>query len=170
MKTVVVMGVTGVGKSTIGSGLAKHLHCAFEDADQYHPPANISKMSEGIPLTDADRLPWLEALHRMLSDYAKREMSVVLACSALRDDYRQILGKDLTITWIYLKGSAAAIRERIQHRAGHFAHEDLLASQFSTLEEPADAIVIDADQPAENVLQDVIAHVTGDPMSNCAAP
>src|SRR3954465_13193904 len=117
MKIIVVMGVTGVGKTTIGSGLAKHLDCAFEDADQYHPPANIEKMAHGVPLTDADRVPWLGELHRVLSGYASRQQSVVLACSALRDSYRDLLGKDLNVIWLYLKGSPEAIRERIQHRA-----------------------------------------------------
>jgi gluconokinase len=157
---VIVMGVTGVGKTTVGSGLALHLGCAFEDADQYHPPSNVDKMSKGIPLTDEDRAPWLDALHSMLAAYVRQNRCVVLACSALRNSYREVLRKDLEVQWIYLKGSPAAIRERIQHRMGHFAHEDLLASQFSTLEEPADAIVVDADRSEAEILSEVLSKFT----------
>lgn len=156
---VVVMGVTGVGKTTIGSGLAKHFSWAFEDADAYHSAANIEKMSHGIPLTDADRIPWLEAMHRMLAGYASGEHSVVLACSALKDSYRGLLGKDLPVTWIYLKASPAVVRERVEHRHGHFAKEDLVKSQFEALEEPADAIIVNADRTPEEILQDIYSRL-----------
>jgi gluconokinase len=156
---IVIMGVTGVGKTTIGSALARELGFAFEDADQYHPPANIEKMSQGIPLTDADRIPWLKALHRVLLDYAHRQQGVVLACSALRESYRDILRSDIDIQWVFLKGSPEAIRKRIQHRAGHFAHEDLLASQIATLEEPKGAMVVDADGTEAEVLNAVMARL-----------
>ena len=156
---VVVMGVTGVGKTTIGSALAEKLGCAFEDADKYHPAANIEKMSHGIPLTDADRMPWLEAMHTMLEGYQAGGRSVVLACSALRESYRGILGKDLAVTWIYLKGSPEVIRERIEERHGHFAKEDLLKSQFDTLEEPADAMIVNADGTPEEILRDILSRL-----------
>lgn len=156
---VVVMGVTGVGKTTIGSALAEKLGCAFEDADKYHPAANIEKMSHGIPLTDADRMPWLEAMHRMLDGYQTSGRSVVLACSALRESYRGILGKDLAVVWIYLKGSPEVIRERIEERHGHFAKEDLLKSQFDTLEEPADAMIVNADGTPEDILRDILSRL-----------
>ena len=156
---VVVMGVTGVGKTTIGSALAQHFAWAFEDADAYHSAANIEKMSHGIPLTDADRIPWLEAMHRMLAGYATGEHSVVLGCSALKQEYRDLLGKDLTVTWIYLKGSAEAIRERIEHRHGHFAKEDLLKSQFEALQEPTDAMIVDANRTPEEILQDICSRL-----------
>jgi len=152
----VVMGVTGAGKTTIGSALAKQLGSAFEDADAYHSAANIEKMSHGIPLTDADRIPWLQSMHRMLQTYQSAGQDVVLACSALKDSYREILGKDLPITWVYLKGSPEAIRERIEHRLGHFAKENLLKSQFQTLEEPKDAIVVDANPPVAEVVADAV--------------
>ena len=152
----VVMGVTGVGKTTVGVELAKRLQCAFEDADKYHPATNIEKMSHGIPLTDADRLPWLEAMHQMLTRYQTDSCGVVLACSALKQEYRDLLGKDLRITWIYLKGSPEAIRERIEQRHGHFAKEDLLQSQFDTLEEPQDAIVVNANLPLGQEMEDLM--------------
>jgi len=153
---IVVMGVVGVGKTTIGRAIAQQLGYDFEDADAYHSAANIEKMSHGIPLTDADRIPWLESMHRMLMGYQTGEHSVVLACSALRESYREILGKDLIVTWIYLKASAEAIRERIEQRHGHFAHEDLLKSQFETLEEPKDVIVVNADPPAAQVIAEAL--------------
>jgi gluconokinase len=156
---VVVMGVTGVGKTTIGSALAQHFAWAFEDADAYHSAANIEKMSHGIPLTDADRIPWLESMHRMLAGYANGERSVVLACSALRQEYRDLLGKDLMVTWIYLKASPVVVRERVEHRHGHFAKEDLVKSQFETLEEPADAIIVNADGTPEEILQDICSRL-----------
>ena len=156
---IVVMGVTGVGKTTIGSAVAQHLGYAFEDADAYHSAANIEKMSHGIPLTDADRLPWLESMNAMLHRYASNNQGVVLACSALKQSYRDLLGKDLEITWIYLKASPEAIRERIEHRHGHFAKEDLLKSQFETLEEPQGVIVVDADPPEQTVISDTLAKV-----------
>jgi len=157
---IVVMGVTGVGKTTIGSALAQRLGSAFEDADAYHSAANIEKMSHGIPLTDADRIPWLESMHHMLAGYLATSHSVVLACSALKQEYREILGKDLAITWIYLKASPEAIRERIEHRHGHFAKEDLLKSQFETLEEPQDAMTVSADGTPEEILQDILARIS----------
>ena len=155
----IVMGVAGVGKTTIGVALAQRLQIAFEDADKYHSAANIEKMSHGIPLTDADRMPWLEAMHRMLVGYQRSGNSVVLACSALKDDYRVILGADLAVTWIYLKASPEVIRERIEHRHGHYAKEDLLKSQFETLEEPKDALIVDASRTPEEIVADILKKI-----------
>jgi len=163
---IVVMGVTGVGKTTIGSALAQRLAYAFEDADSYHSPSNIEKMSHGIPLTDADRMPWLESMHRMLQEYAARDHGVVLACSALKQSYRDILGKDMVITWIYLKATAEAIRERIEQRHGHFAKEDLLKSQFDTLEEPQGVIVVNANPPEEQVVAEAVAKLSAEKGAN----
>jgi len=156
---IVVMGVTGVGKTTIGTALANHLGYKFEDADTYHSAGNIEKMSHGIPLTDADRLPWLESMHAMLERHAAQAESVVLACSALRQSYRDILGRNLIVTWVYLKASPEAILERIEHRHGHFAKEDLLKSQFDTLEEPRDVVVVNADPPVDVVVEEAIEKV-----------
>ncbi len=156
---IVVLGVTGVGKTTIGSEVAKRLGYAFEDADAYHSAANIEKMSHGIPLTDADRIPWLQSMHRMLEERNAVGTSIVLACSALKQSYRDLLGKDLDVTWIYLKGSPEAIREHIEHRQGHFAKEDLLKSQFEALEEPTDAITIDANRTPEEIVTDILSRI-----------
>ncbi|HUN88534.1 MAG TPA: gluconokinase [Terriglobales bacterium] len=155
----IVMGVEGVGKTTIGIALAKQLGFAFEDADKYHSAANIEKMSQGIPLTDADRIPWLEGMHRMLIGYQHGSFGVVLACSALKQQYRDLLGKDLTVTWIYLKASPEAIRQRIEHRHGHYAKQDLLKSQFETLEEPTDAVIVDANRAPDEIVSDILTRI-----------
>lgn len=157
----IVMGVAGVGKTTIGSALAKQLGYAFEDADAYHSAANIEKMSHGIPLTDADRIPWLETMHAMLLEYQVAEKSVVLACSALKDSYRAILGKELQVVWVYLKASPEVIRERIEDRHGHYAKENLLQSQFETLEEPTDAMIVDASPTPEQIVASILARLRG---------
>jgi gluconokinase len=140
---IVVMGVSGVGKSTVGTELARRLNCDFADADDYHSPQNIKKLSEGIPLTDEDRQPWLESLHRLLFDYHSKNKDVVLACSALKQKYRDTIAGPLPIVWVYLKSPESDIRERLAHRAGHFANPNLLHSQLEILEEPANAITVE---------------------------
>lgn len=146
---VIVMGVAGAGKTTIGELLAAQLDCPFLDADTVHPAANIEKMSNGIPLTDADREPWLEALHRRIVEANSRHESMVLACSALKQRYRDALARDVAIAWVYLKGSEDVIRARLQSRQDHFMKPGMVASQFAALEEPTDATVIDVSlQPA----------------------
>lgn len=157
----IVMGVAGVGKTTIGLAIARRLDIVFEDADKYHSAANIEKMSHGIPLTDSDRIPWLEAMHRMLMGYQEGGFSAVLACSALKDSYRVMLGNGLPVTWIYLKAPADVIRDRIEHRHGHYAKEDLLKSQFEALEEPADALIVDASRTPEEIVTDILKRIQG---------
>ncbi len=148
------MGVAGSGKSTVGQLLATELHCRFLDGDSLHPSRNVEKMAHGIPLTDADRAPWLAAIHARIVESFQRREHLVVACSALKRQYRDTLNSDVAITWVYLKGSDALIRERLQHREHHFMKAQMLASQFADLEEPADAIVIDvAVEPAVAVRQ-----------------
>src|SRR3954452_19051851 len=139
---VVVMGVSGVGKSTVGTELAHRLKCDFVDADDYHSPENIKKLAEGHPLTDQDRQPWLEKLHALLVDYQAKNKDVVLACSALKQNYRDTIGDQLAVRWVYLKSPETEIRVRLEHRVGHFANPMLLHSQLEILEEPANAITI----------------------------
>jgi gluconokinase len=137
---VLVMGVAGVGKTTIGEALARALGWRFIDADDYHPPANVAKMKAGIPLEDADRWPWLAHLNRLL----KEEENAVLACSALKESYRQRLAQGIAdFTVVYLYGSAELIRSRMEQRSHPFMSAALLKSQFAALEPPADAIAID---------------------------
>jgi gluconokinase len=140
---ICITGVAGAGKSTVGQLLASELGCAFLDGDSLHPQANIEKMTRGIPLTDADRAPWLAAVHcRIVSSFQRGE-SLVVACSALKQRYRDTLASGVAITWVYLKGSEEVIRARLQSRQHHFFKAKMLASQFADLEEPTDALVID---------------------------
>jgi gluconokinase len=151
---IVTMGVAGAGKSTVGRLLADELGCGFLDADSLHPAANIEKMTRGIALTDGDRAPWLAAIHvRIIESFQRRE-HLVVACSALKQRYRETLARGVAIAWIYLKGSEEVIRARLQHREHHFMTVQMLASQFADLEEPTDAIVVDvAVAPAVAVRQ-----------------
>ncbi len=142
---IVIMGVAGAGKSTVGQMLAAELRSEFLDADTLHPVANIQKMTMGIPLTDADRAPWLAAIHTCIVEPFQRGRSLVVASSALKQRYRETLADGVSITWVYLKGSEEVIRARLLERQHHFFKAQMLASQFADLEEPADAIVIDVE-------------------------
>jgi gluconokinase len=152
---VIVMGTTGSGKTTIGSLLAKRVGWEFVDADDFHPPSNVEKMKHGIPLTDADREPWLEALHDKIVEWTAQKRSVVLACSALKQSYRDELRASADVKFVYLKGSYQLFSERVLARRGHFAKQDLLASQFATLEEPTDAVIVDAAPSPEQIVSEV---------------
>jgi gluconokinase len=165
-KIVVVMGVAGSGKTSVGRLLADALQCPFLEGDSLHSTANVEKMSHGIPLTDADRAPWLAAIHARLLDALGRGQSLVAACSALKQSYRAVLAEGVPIDWVYLKGSPALIRSRLQHRTGHYMKADMLASQFDALEEPSDALTIDISQPpraiAEQILYELCRHTHAD--------
>jgi gluconokinase len=153
---VIVMGVVGSGKTTIGKLLAAQLGWQFADADDFHPQANIEKIRHGISLTDEDRKPWLESLHSAIIQWISGQRSVVLACSALKGSYRAELQADSEVRFVYLKGSAALIAQRLHERHGHFANESILAGQFADLEEPtsADALVVDiSGTPAQIVAE-----------------
>ncbi len=151
----IIMGTTGAGKTTIGTMLAAQLNWQFTDADTFHPPANIEKMSHGTPLNDADRAPWLEAMRKAILEWIGAGKNVVLACSALKRAYRDELRPGPEVRIIYLKGDYALFAERIHHRHGHFAGEGILAGQFADLEEPADAITIDAAQLPEQIVAEI---------------
>jgi gluconokinase len=152
---VIVMGTTGSGKTTIGSLLAKRLGWEFVDADDFHPPANVEKMRQGIPLTDADRMPWLQALHDKIVEWTAMNRNVVLACSALKQSYREELRGSSEVKFVYLKGSYELFSGRVLARKEHFAKQDLIASQFAALEEPTDAIVADAAHSPEEIVSGV---------------
>ena len=145
---VVLMGVSGCGKTTVGRALAEELGWTFVDADDLHPEANVTKMASGMPLTDEDRWPWYERIVLELRRLTSRGERVVLACSALKQAYRDRLARAGDLRVVYLKGDAATIEPRLAGRKGHFMPASLLASQLATLEEPADAIVVDIAQPA----------------------
>lgn len=153
---IVVMGVAGAGKSTVGQMLAAELGAAFLDGDSLHSPANIQKMTMGIPLTDADRAPWLNAIHARIVESFQRGESLVVACSALKQRYRMTLAEGVSITWVYLKGSQETIRARLLERQHHFFKAQMLASQFADLEEPADAIVIGVEVAPSVAVQHIV--------------
>ena len=141
---LVLMGVSGTGKTTVGKILADRLGWTFVEGDDYHPAANKAKMHAGIPLTDEDRWPWLDALRHRIDEARERGENLVLACSALKHAYQVYLRHDLDLVhYVYLEGSEALIRERLAHRTGHFMNPGLLHSQFETLEPPEQALRVD---------------------------
>ncbi len=154
---LLLMGVTASGKSTVGRILAERLGWPFFDGDDFHPPANIEKMSHGIPLTDEDRAPWLAALHQVLADHEHRGVSAIVASSALKERYRHVLLDGLhTVRLVYLKGDPAVLQARLDSRVGHFMPKTMLPSQMAALEEPADAFVADAAQTPEAIAEKII--------------
>lgn len=152
-----VMGVSGSGKTSVGAALARHLGWDFFDADDFHSPANISKMAASIPLTDTDRIPWLILLHHQLEATLKTGGHPVLACSALRETYRRQLLDSLNgMRIIYLKGTYTQINARMSTREDHYMKPGMLKSQLEVLEEPTDALVIDIDLPVDEIILGVL--------------
>ncbi len=157
---LIVMGVSGSGKSTIGEMLAERLGWTFEDGDRFHPAANVAKMSAGHPLTDEDRRPWLQAIADEIDRVCKADERAVIACSALKRAYRDILvhGRD-DVRIVFLDGTQDLIASRLAARKGHFMPPGLLASQFRTLEPPADnenPITVSIDATVETIVDDII--------------
>jgi gluconokinase len=162
---IVVMGVSGAGKSTVGKLIAEELECPFRDADSFHPPANIAKMSRGEPLTDEDRWPWLRAIADWIAEHRKAGTTGAVTCSALKRGYRDIIthNQSADVRLIYLKGDFDLIAARLKARKGHFMPPALLRSQFDTLEEPrADehAITIPIDATPEEIAAQVVRKLT----------
>jgi gluconokinase len=151
---LVLMGVAGVGKSTVGERLARELGWTFVEGDDYHPAANVEKMRRGIPLDDADRRPWLDAIRRRLVEAHERGENVVLACSALKHAYQHYLAHFApeSVRYVYLAGPEELIRQRLAQRTGHFMNPALLHSQFETLEPPEDAVRVDVAAGPEAVV------------------
>jgi len=155
-----VMGVTGSGKSTVGKMLAERLGWVYLEADDFHSPANREKMHRGEPLTESDRLPWLAAMHAELQWQDAQGKNAVLACSALREEYRQILMNGLRVKLIYLRGSRELIADRLAQRKHHFAGVSILDDQFATLEEPRNAdVVIDIKESPEEIVEEILRKV-----------
>jgi carbohydrate kinase (thermoresistant glucokinase family) len=158
---IVVMGVSGSGKTTIGALLAGRLNWDFEDADSFHPPANVDKMHAGIPLTDEDRVPWLAAMAQWIDAVRREHRHAVLACSALKRRYRAVLiGERADVRLAYLRGSEQLIGRRIVARHGHFMPASLLHSQFEALEEPGpeeNAIVVPIEARPQEIVAQVVA-------------
>lgn len=160
VRYVIVMGVSGCGKSTVAALLAQQLGWAFVEGDSLHPPANVEKMSQGIPLTDADRLPWLQEIAQTIENWRATGQPGVVACSALRRHYREIIaGPALDIRFAYLQGDFQLIKQRLAMRQGHYMPVSLLESQFSVLEAPASdepVITLDVEAQAEGLVADII--------------
>jgi gluconokinase len=154
---VLLMGVSGAGKTTVGRLLASQLGWQFADGDDYHPAANVEKMRNGIPLTDADRAPWLETLRAVIAGWTAEGKNAVLACSALKREYREFLLVGPEVKVVYLRGAPELLRQRLHARIGHFMTEQMLASQLAALEEPENAVVVEIDRPVAEIVAEICA-------------
>jgi gluconokinase len=154
---IILMGVSGAGKTTIGRALAHELHWTFAEGDDFHSAANIAKMHAGIPLTDEDRAPWLQSLRKAIAGWLAAGENVVLTCSALKAAYREILLVSEEVQFVYLRGSFELIAARLASRRGHYMNPNLLRSQFDTLEEPKDTLTIDAGLPVQQIVEEIRA-------------
>jgi gluconokinase len=157
---IIVMGVSASGKTTVGQMLARALGWGFSDADDFHGPANIEKMKKGIPLTDEDRQPWLRSLRTAIEQWNRSDKSHILACSALKEEYRQTLGQnDPKVVFVYLQASFDLVSERLKARKGHFFNASLLQSQFEALETPQDAVIVDASEKPYEIVSAVLKRI-----------
>lgn len=155
-RVIVLMGVTGCGKSTVGELLAERLGWIYCDADDYHPAANVEKMAQGIALNDEDRWPWLRGLGDQIGAWLAAGTGAILACSALKESYRQILVDDrAAVRVVHLKGSRELIAERLAARVHRYMPASLLESQFQTLEEPSDALSVDIDATPDAIVEKI---------------
>lgn len=153
---IILMGVSGAGKTTVGKRLAATLHWPFYDADDFHPQANVEKMARGLPLTDADRQPWLDALRTQIDTLIDQGQQAVMTCSALKMSYRDHLTVGhAAVHFVYLHGTYDLILARLQARQEHFMPAELLASQFATLEEPQGVLRVDIAAPPEAIVQQI---------------
>jgi carbohydrate kinase (thermoresistant glucokinase family) len=157
---LILMGPMGCGKTTIGKMLAEKLGWSFYDGDDFHPKKNVEKMRAGIALTDEDRKLWLETLHANVRDWLRDRQNTILACSALKQAYRDMLGVDQkTVRTVYLKGSYELLRKRVEERQHPYMDKNLLRSQLDTLEEPRDGLTVDISATSEIVVSAIIDHL-----------
>lgn len=156
---LVIMGVAGSGKTTVGRTVAARLGWPFLDADAFHPPENVEKMRRGEPLDDADRRPWLEAMRAAIAEHAARSEPAVFTCSALKRAYRSALasGHEGRLLWVHLQGDPELIAARLRARRDHFMPPGMLASQFEALEAPPDALTLDVTEPPERLADAIVA-------------
>jgi len=157
-KAIIIMGVSGVGKTTIGKLLAEATGLSFYDSDDYHSSANVAKMAAGKALTDIDRQEWLEKLHELLQTQLTRQ-GCILACSALKEKYREVLASNLAnVNFVYLKVSYQEVLKRLEERKGHYMKADLLQSQFDILEEPTNALTISIQLSMQEIVATIVKH------------
>ena len=163
-RILVVMGVSGSGKSTVAGALAESLRWTLAEGDDFHSPANIAKMHTGTPLTDSDRMPWLKSIADWIGARLDAGQSGIVTCSALKHSYRDLLsGGRLEVLFVYLKGSQSVMADHLAGRLGHFMPASLLASQFDTLEEPGPdepVLVVDASQAVEAIVSEIVRRLT----------
>lgn len=157
-KAVILMGVSGCGKTSVGVSLAERTGWLFFDGDAFHPQANLDRMATGIPLSDEDRQPWLEDLHRLIDETLRQGRCLILACSALKRSYREVLRgpDDRQVVFVHLKGSYDLIYSRMKQREGHYMSPEMLRSQFEALEEPLGAIEMDIRKSVPEITQELI--------------
>lgn len=154
------MGVSGAGKSAVGERLSNDLGWPFVDGDDLHPAANVRKMASGVPLTDEDRAPWLQRVRDVILKYSRSGRSAIIACSALKQAYRDFLLAGLSdARLVYLQVTPPVAKRRLRERQGHFFDPSLLESQFDTLEEPIDGLLVNADRPVAEVVDTVLSEV-----------
>lgn len=156
---IVLMGVSGSGKTTVGRALAERLDCAFYDGDAFHPPENVAKMAAGEPLQDVDRRPWLARLNELISGLSRQSKCAVLACSALKRDYRRQLARGVPeVTFVFLQGSFETIEARMRAREDHFMGAQMLQSQFEALEPPrkGEAITVNVDRSVQQIVERIV--------------
>ena len=157
---IILMGVSGCGKTTVGRELRSLLNWDFYDADDYHPRENVAKMSSGIPLTDEDRKPWLEGLAREIEKWNRGGGNAILACSALKGAYRKMLGvDDKSVVTVFLEGDFDLLTERLRNRKGHYMPPDLLQSQLNTLEKPEDGLVFSIELPPIVIAKNIVSQL-----------
>jgi gluconokinase len=156
----IIMGVAGSGKSTIGTLLSRQTGWQFYDGDDFQPPENVQKMSLGIPLTDGDRQSWLLALRALIDEKIANKSNVIIACSALKASYRELLqGKNRDIAWIYLKGDRELLTKRLQQRQNHFMKAEMLASQLGVFEEPNNAAIVSIEQTPQEIATQILDYL-----------
>ena len=155
---IILMGVTGSGKTTAGRKLAESLGWKYFDADDFHSATNVAKMKRGVPLNDEDRKPWLESLQRLIRERLADDQPAVLACSALKQTYRDVLIIDERVKLVYLKGDYDLIKARLGGRGNHYMNPALLESQFQTLEEPTGALCVDIQSPPDEIVSKIRTH------------
>jgi carbohydrate kinase (thermoresistant glucokinase family) len=164
---LILIGPMGCGKTLIGKMVAAKLGWPFYDGDDFHPRANVEKMRAGSPLTDEDRRSWLERLHEEIQNWLSRGTNAILACSALKQAYRDALGvNQMTVKTVYLKGSYELLRSRIEERRHPYMNKDLLKSQMETMEEPRDGLTVDVSATPDAIVDTIVKSLTPDGCTN----